>query len=164
MEVITLVLILLSSVGARNIPGHMDQPSKVTLVFDGQPSYMKTPITTVFPTGELVESVYVADLEIHLNENTEDDEKDENHVKNVMSLDNDIIGNMDTHEPASYEEKKVNRNKQEEETYNAVRPVEAIEGHNNQNSEGLLLEDRDALKAGCINGTVRFGDVCKLVV
>lgn len=163
MEVITLVLIFLSSVGARNIPAHIEQPAGLTLVFDGQHSYMKTAITTELPrnTGERVKTVYVADFGLKLNKYNEYDEKVGDHVNNVVSLDSDIIGNMDTQESASYEEKEMSKKKQEEELDSVVRPVEAIEEEKNQKSEEVLLEDRAVFEAPCLQGTIRFGELCK---
>ncbi|KAJ8710463.1 hypothetical protein PYW08_008978 [Mythimna loreyi] len=156
MEAITgLVLILLSSVGARNIPGHTDYPSES----DGQSSYKKTPLATIFPVEELVQSVaYVADLP--LNTNNEQFENVEDHDSGIMDLDNDIIENMDVHESTSYKEKKIGKPNKEDKADGVVRPVEV---NNNQKGD-KVFGFRVALVGGCPKGTVRVGIECMVEV
>ena len=134
MEVITgLVLILLGTAGARNIPVHMDASSELQLQFDLSRN-TKTSLEPIFPDGVLAESVVnVQDLGLYLNKNTDEDEIVEDHVNNV-GLATDVKENTDTYEKSN--------DKKQEGTDNVLIPVEAIEVQNNEKTEDQFFEER----------------------
>lgn len=158
MEASTVfILIFLSTVGARNIPVRIDEPSaEYQQIFGENHQSYKTAENSVdeLPIEDLGTILNILRLIIN-NVNIEETEQSEE-VSNIADVNNDIFG-VATNEKEDFissfsRERKV--------TESILNHVEVMKEGKDTTGKAVKFEDRSNFNGACPPGTTRVGSEC----